>query len=91
MIRSCKDKDTRRLLDREYSRKFAAIDKAARIRLRQLDSARFLQDLSIPGLRLEKLVGGREGQYSIRVNDQYRTCFRWKGGDAYDVEIVDYH
>jgi len=91
MIRSCGDKETRNLLAREYSRKFANIEKTARIRLRQLDSAKTLQDLSIPGLRLEKLAGDRAEQYSIRVNDQYRICFRWKDGDAYDVQIVDYH
>jgi proteic killer suppression protein len=57
-----------------------------------LDAAASLDDLRVPpGNRLEKLVGDREGQYSIRVNDQYRVCFRWEDGDAYDVEVVDYH
>lgn len=91
MIRSCKDKDTRALLNRETSRRLASIERTARIRLRQLDSARSLQDLAIPGLRIEKLLGDRAGQYSIRINDQYRICFRWSDGDAFDVEIVDYH
>jgi proteic killer suppression protein len=48
-------------------------------------------DLSLPGLRLEKLAGDRAGQYSIRINDQFRICFNWRDGDAYDVEITDYH
>ena len=57
-----------------------------------LHAARELRDLTIPpSNRLEKLKGDRAGQYSIRVNDQYRVCFVWKSGDAYDVEIVDYH
>lgn len=57
-----------------------------------LDAAERLEDLRIPpGNRLEKLSGKRQGQYSIRINDQWRICFRWQQGDAYDVEIVDYH
>jgi proteic killer suppression protein len=57
-----------------------------------LDAAEALQDLRIPsGNRLEKLKGRRSGQYSIRINDQWRVCFGWKDGDAHDVEIVDYH
>jgi proteic killer suppression protein len=57
-----------------------------------LDAAERLEDLRIPpGNRLEKLSGNRQGQYSIRINDQWRICFQWKQGDAYDVEIVDYH
>jgi proteic killer suppression protein len=57
-----------------------------------LDAAARLDDLRVPpGNRLERLRGDRAGQYSIRVNDQWRICFRWHGGDAYDVEIVDYH
>ena len=57
-----------------------------------LDAATSLEDLRIPpGNRLEKLSGGRSGQYSIRVNDQWRVCFRWDAGDAFDIEIVDYH
>jgi toxin HigB-1 len=75
MIRSCKNADTQKLVDREFCKKFAAIDKVARLRLD----------------RLEKLAGDREGQYSIRINDQYRVCFEWKDGDAYNVEVVDYH
>ncbi len=57
-----------------------------------LDSARTLDDLKVPpGNRLERLRGNRRGQYSIRINDQYRICFEWRGLDAYDVEIIDYH
>lgn len=57
-----------------------------------LDAAVFLHDLRVPpGNRLEKLSGERKGAHSIRINDQYRICFRWKDGDAYDVEVTDYH
>ena len=80
-----------RLLERQFSRKFQAIDKTARIRLELLDSAVSLADLRLPGLRLEALKGDRQGQYSIRINDQFRICFEWRDGDAHNVEIVDYH
>jgi proteic killer suppression protein len=66
--------------------------KVARRKLRMLESATGLEDLrNPPGNRLEPLVGDRTGQYSIRVNDQWRVCFVWRDGDAYDVEVVDYH
>ena len=91
MIRSCRDKDTQLLLDRKFSRKFQAIEKPARTRLALLDAATSLRDLEVPGLRLEALKGDRKGQYSIRINDQYRICFQWRDGDAHEVEIVDYH
>jgi proteic killer suppression protein len=91
MIRSCGDKETEKLLQRRLSKKFAGIEKSARIRLELLDAASSLNDLQLPGLRLEALKGDRKGQYSIRINDQYRICFEWRDGDAYDVEIVDYH
>lgn len=91
MIRSCKDKETRKLLERRFSKKFNAIEQSARIRLALLDAATSLQDLRVPGLRLEALAGGRKGQCSIRINDQYRICFEWCDGDACSVEIVDYH
>jgi proteic killer suppression protein len=91
MIRSCRDKDVWRLLDREFSRKFQLIEKTARVRLALLDAATSLRDLNLPGLRLEALKGDRQGQYSIRVNDQFRICFIWRDGDAEQVEIVDYH
>lgn len=91
MIRSCRQKDVQLLLDRRFSRRFQRIEKAARIRLELLDSATSLRDLELPGLRLETLKGDRKGQHSIRINDQFRICFVWRDGDAYDVEIVDYH
>jgi proteic killer suppression protein len=91
MIRSCRDRDVARLLDRQFSRKFQAIEKTARIRLEFLEAATSLADLRLPGLRLEALKGDRRGQYSIRINDQFRICFEWRDGDAHNVEIVDYH
>ena len=72
--------------------KFRNFEAVARRKLRMLDQAQELRDLrSPPGNRLEALKGRRSGQYSIRINRQWRICFRWYGGDAYDVEIVDYH
>ena len=91
MIRSFKDRETERLCDRRPSRKLKNIEKAARIKLALLDSAMSLRDPSLPGLRLEKLPGDQAGQYSIRINDQYRICFRWLDSDAHDVELTDYH
>jgi proteic killer suppression protein len=91
MIRSCRDKDAQRLLERKFSRRLQAIEKSGRIRLEVLDAATSLGDLDSPGFRLEALQGGRKVQYSIRIDDQYRICFRWRDGDAHDVEIVDYH
>lgn len=93
MIRSFADRDAQRLFDREPVRRFPA--ELLRTMLRKLvalDAADALLDLRVPpGNRLEKLKGRRSGQHSIRVNDQWRVCFTWKDGDAYDVEIVDYH
>ena len=93
MIRSFADRDTERLFQREPVRRFPA--DLRRVMLRKLivlDSAESLEDLrSPPGNRLEKLRGDREGQYIIRVNDQWRICFSWADGDAHDVELVDYH
>jgi proteic killer suppression protein len=91
MIYTCKDPDTQKLVDREFCKKFSAIERQARMRLDRLNAARSLNDLALPGQHLEKLVGVRKGQYSIRINDQYRVCFAWKNGDAYDVKVVDYH
>ena len=90
MIRSCRDKDVRRLLERKFSRRLQSIEKSARVRLEVLDSVTSLRDLDLPGFRLEALKGDRKGQYSIRINDRYRICFTWQDGDAHDVEIVDY-
>jgi proteic killer suppression protein len=91
MIRSCQDRETERLWRRFPGRKVQKIEKAARIELGFLDAAVALTDLTLPGLRLEKLSGNRAGQYSIRINAQYRICFRWREGDAYEVEVTDYH
>jgi proteic killer suppression protein len=91
VIRSCRDKETEKLVRNLPSQKFQAIERAARAKLVYLKSARNLRDLSMPGLRLEKLSGDRQGQYSIRINDQYRICFEWREDGAYHVEITDYH
>jgi toxin HigB-1 len=93
VIRSFRDKDTERLFNREPVKWWrSAVGRAALRKLRILDAATTLADLRVPpGNRLEKLSGDRAGQWSIRVNDQWRICFRWKDGDAYDVEMVDYH
>ena len=92
MIRSFKDNATARLFDDEVVAKFRAIERQARRKLLYLHRAQTLQDLIVPpGNRLEALRGTRQGLHSIRINDQWRICFRWRGADAYDVEIVDYH
>lgn len=92
MIRSFRDYDTELLFYRQASRRWTAIARVAFRRLRLLHRARTLKDLQIsPGNRLEAMKGDRSGQYSIRVNDQYRICFRWQDGDAHDVELTDYH
>jgi toxin HigB-1 len=91
MIRSCRDKETEKVLNRVQSRKFQAVQDRAEERLAQLNAAVSLQDLSIPSMRLEKLPGGRKGQYSIRINNQYRACFEWRDGNVHQAEIVDRH
>ncbi|HZX14340.1 MAG TPA: type II toxin-antitoxin system RelE/ParE family toxin [Thermodesulfobacteriota bacterium] len=93
MIRSCKCKETEKISNRTFSRKFPQeIQRVALRKLRMLNRAKTLKDLLVPpGNRLEALHGDREGQYSIRINDQWRICFEWQKGDAYNVEIVDYH
>ena len=93
MIRSFRDKETERIFLRERVRKFSqAIQRAALRKLMLLDAADSPEDLRVPpGNRLEKLSGDRKGQYSIRVNDQWRVCFQWRDGDAIEVEVVDYH
>lgn len=91
MIKSFKGKDTQALYRRQSVKRFSGIERQALKRLRILDSAETLQALAaLPSNRLEALKGDRKGQYSIRVNDQWRVCFIWQDG-AYDVEIVDYH
>ena len=93
MIRSFGNKDTERLWRRERVRSIdPRIHRVALRKLRQVGSAESLDDLRVPpGNRLEALKGDRVGQYSIRINDQWRICFRWSDGDADDVEIADYH
>ena len=92
MIKSFKCADTNALSKGERIRRFVNIASVARRKLRQLEIAGRLEDLRVPpGNRLESLKGDRAGQYSIRINKQWRVCFRWKQSGAEDVEIVDYH
>lgn len=92
MIQSFACKDTEALFNRERSRRFGAIERQARRKLLMLEAALVLDDLrSPPGNRLEALKGDREGRFSIRINDQWRICFRWEQSGPHDVEIVDYH
>jgi proteic killer suppression protein len=93
VIRSFRDKETERVFNRLPARRLPSdITRAARRKLLILNAAEKLSDLRIPpGNRLEKLSGDRRGQHSIRINERWRICFRWRDGDAYDVEIVDYH
>ena len=92
MIRSFRCRDTERLFNDERTRRFHSVEDVARRKLLWLDAATRLDDLRAPpGNRLEALKGDRRGRHSIRINDQWRICFRWEDGDAFDVEIVDYH
>ena len=93
MIRSFKCKDTEKIWNQIYSKRFPiAIQKIALRKLFMIQRAKDLNDLRIPPAnRLEKLKGDRKDQYSIRINDQYRICFIWDNSDAFEVEIVDYH
>lgn len=92
MIRSFRSKKTERLFQDEDVPAYRAFERSARRKLYLLHRAKTLQDLrALPGNRLEALKGDRAGQFSIRINQQWRLCFRWDGGDAHDVEIVDYH
>ena len=93
MIRSFACPETERLFNDETSRRLPTqIQRAARRKLLLFHQARRLEDLRAPpGNRLEALKGDRSGQHSIRINDQWRICFRWEAGDAYGVEIADYH
>ena len=93
MIKSFRCRETEAIFRRRYSKKFpAVIHRVALRKLVMVDAAKRLDDLKIPpGNRLEKLSGDRKGQHSIRINDQWRICFRWRNGDAFDVEITDYH
>jgi proteic killer suppression protein len=93
MIKTFADKETEKIFRRAFSRKLSLnVQLGARMKLEILDAAEVLQDLRVPpGNRLEKLSGDREGQYGIRINDQWRICFVWRQENAYDVEIADYH
>jgi len=92
VIRSFRCKDTEKLFNDVDVSRLRAFERPARRKLLLLHRARQLADLRVPpGNRLEALRGARKGQYSIRVNQQWRICFRWKGGDAHEVELVDCH
>ena len=93
MIRTFKDKETEKIFNREWSRKFTAdLQRIALRKLRMLNRSTNINDLRVPPAnRLEKLKGDRTGQHSIRINEQWRICFVWRNNDAFDVEIVDYH
>ena len=92
MIRSFASRDTEELFEGGARRKFRSFRAQADRKLQMLDSAKDLNDLRVPpGNRLEKLGGDRRGQHSIRINEQWRICFRWRDDGAWDVEIVDYH
>ncbi|MBN8729601.1 MAG: type II toxin-antitoxin system RelE/ParE family toxin [Acidobacteria bacterium] len=92
MIQSFQDDDTEAVFLREHCRRFAALARVAKRKLDMIHAATTLDDLrSPPGNRLEPLRANRSGQWSIRINDQWRICFRWEDGEAWDVEIVDYH
>ncbi len=93
MIRSFRDRQTEHLFRREQVKRLAlAVRRAALRKLVLLDAAESIGDLRVPpNNRLERLKGNRKGQYSIRVNDPWRICFRWSSGNAHEVELVDYH
>ena len=92
MIKGFADRNTEALFQRKPRKRFRPLARVALRKLLILHAASTLGDLKVPpGNRLEKLKGDRKRQYSIRINDRWRVCFRWKDGDAYDVEIVDYH
>jgi proteic killer suppression protein len=92
VICSFRNADTERLFSGVRVKKFESVERVALRKLVHLNQARSLQDVgAIPGSRLELLRGDREGQFSMRINGQFRICFEWKDGDAYGVEITDYH
>ncbi len=93
MIKSFRDKETEKVFNREFSKRLPhEIQRRAAMQLISIQFSKDVNDLRIPPAnRLEALKGEREGQYSIRINDQWRICFRWIEGNAFDVEIVDYH
>jgi proteic killer suppression protein len=93
MIKSFRDAETEKVFNRRFSKRLPTDIQAAALRkLRMLNNVHDLNDLrSPPGNRLERLSGERQGQYSIRINDQWRVCFAWRDGDVFQVEICDYH
>jgi toxin HigB-1 len=93
MIKTFKNKETVKIYNRQYSKKLPTdIQKVAMKKLWMIDATPDINSIRIPpGNRLELLHGDREGQYSIRINEQWRICFLWRDGNSYDVEIVDYH
>jgi len=93
MIKSFRGKDTEQVFKRLFVKKLSAeLQRLAYRKLLLIDSVDAVEELKVPpGNRLEKLSGDRKGQHSVRINDQFWICFRWRNGDAYDVEIVDYH
>jgi proteic killer suppression protein len=93
VIKTFKDAETEKIYQRERSRKLPSdIQQVALRKLRMINNAINLNDLRVPPAnRLEKLSGDRTGQHSIRINDQWRICFEWRGSDAFNVEITDYH
>ena len=92
MIGSFKDEETRRIYLREKTRRFHSLARVILRKLLQIEASIELDKLRVPpGNRLELLHGDREGQHSIRVNDQFRICFEWRDGYAYDIEVTDYH
>ena len=93
MIKSFKEKETEKIFNRQFSKKLPQnVQRVARKKLVILDAATELNDLRVPpGNQLEALKGNRKGQHNIRINDQWRICFRWRAGDSFDVEITDYH
>ena len=92
MIVSCRGKRTKKFAAGEPVKAFSGIERAARLKLDRLEAAANISDLAqLPGNRFETLKGDRKGQFSIRINDQFRICFLWVDGNAEDVEIVDYH
>jgi proteic killer suppression protein len=93
VIKSFKDAETQKIYQRERSRKLPPdIQQVALRKLRMINNSININDLRVPPAnRLEKLSGSRQGQYSIRINDQWRICFEWRGSDAFNIEITDYH
>ena len=93
MIKSFKSKETEKIFNREYSLKLpSSIQRTALRKLWMIDAAQTINDLRVPPANhLEQLKGNKRGHHSIRINEQWRICFKWHQGDAYDVEIIDYH